>query len=220
LEAAFQAAPGTAPPGRACSYVPPEEKTRLEFVETIVPTVPPPEPSFFIVPVVVVKLFVAVYLPPPPTAVKSNVPSMSMVLVPPEENARPIKPPAEPLSVNVLPALIELPLSSMVRVLLLAEEEKDTVAELEIVKLLMVAGGTAKTIAASTSITASCAFVGTRSKDQFKAEPHKLSPASPSHVLVVCPTALATRNKLPVSIKIIGRNLRRPGARTLKIGEM
>ncbi len=203
----------------ACSYVPPDPNVRLAALEVIVPSVPPPAPSFFIVPVTVVRLLLAEYLPPPPTAVKTKVPSMPMVLVPPPANPKAIKP-TEPLIVNVLPEPIVLPLSSMLSVLVDTEEVKETAAELEIVKLLIVAGGTAKIIAASISMTTSCLFVGTESRDQFKAEPHKLSPASPSQVLVVCPKASLIRNKLPVSINSKGRNLHRPGVRLLKIGEM
>ena len=103
------------------------------------------------------------------------------------------------MRVRALPASTMLPVLSIVSVLAPTVEVMDTTAELLIVKLLIVAE-VLKSMAASISMTTSCAFVGTALNDQLPAVDQALSPAVPVQVLVVCPSAPGAKAILPIMI--------------------
>ncbi len=90
-----------------------------------------------------------------------------------------------PLIVRLLPAPIELPVSSMVIVLEEPEAVNDTVAEFDMVSELIVRPGVLRSIVALISMTTSWALVGTALRDQLAALFQLLS-EDPSQVLVVC----------------------------------
>lgn len=134
VDAISQSANGILLAATACTYVPPDSKKRLVAVDVIDEVI-----SFLNVPATVVILLVALYLPPPPIAETINVPSIDIVKsVPLKAMLNGLVKPTSPLSDNVLPVPTELPVLSMIMFLAAPEEFKETIAELPMVKELIV----------------------------------------------------------------------------------
>jgi hypothetical protein len=131
----FHVAVGIDPAGMACVYVPPASKVRFVVVDVI-------ELLFVdcsvIDPLTVVTLLVAVYLPPPPADARTKSPAISMVLNAVAKDSPIYWPVVPPANVNVLPAPMELPVSSMEMFLNALLAVKLTIDEFEIVSELMI----------------------------------------------------------------------------------